>query len=73
MTTPSYAELVTAPGAKTPFATITPQRVDAVFEGFSYGVTAAMGVFSKPGDGAAFRLMPEKGVLELALDRATAE
>ena len=64
-----FLDLTTATAAaKLPFSSITPQRVNAVFEKMNYQVTAATGSFSQPG-GTVFRLTPAKNkiVLDMGL------
>ncbi|TDX02109.1 hypothetical protein [Dinghuibacter silviterrae] len=61
-TAPWFAELAASPKAALPFTSVTPNRVTASFEGFSYGVSATRGKFS---EGSVLRMTPENGVLEL--------
>ncbi|MEC5145347.1 DUF5107 domain-containing protein [Chitinophaga sp. 180180018-2] len=59
-----YLDLEVAPGAQLPFTKISPEGLECSFEAFNYKVSAAKGRFSKPSNGAVFRLQPEKnGVL----------
>jgi hypothetical protein len=62
-----YLDLEVAPGAQPPFTKISPEELKCSFEGFNYKVSAAKGRFSKPSNGAVFRLQPEKNGILLRL------
>jgi hypothetical protein len=62
-----YLDLETAPGARLPFTNISARQADGNFETFDYHVSAGKGSFSKPSNGAIFRLQPEKNEIRLNL------
>jgi hypothetical protein len=62
-----YLDLETAPGTTLPFTNISPRRLSGSFETFNYHVSAGKGSFSKPSNGAVFRLQPEKHEIRLNL------
>ncbi len=53
-----FFDMETAAGAATPFKNITAKQLQCRFEKTNYTLKAAMGSFSKPGNGAAWRLKP---------------
>ncbi len=61
-------DLSTAKDAKLPFKKIGPKRIESVFEGMNFGVTAAPGIFSKPSDNVVFRATPVNNMITLNLD-----
>ena len=61
-----WLELTMAEGAQLPFETIHTQKVDCGFEGMKYKVRAEKGTFSKPEDGAVFRLQAVNNMIALA-------
>jgi hypothetical protein len=62
-----YLDLETAPGARLPFTNISARQVDGNVETFNYHVSARKGRFSKPSNGAVFRLQPENNEIRLNL------
>jgi len=62
-----YLDLEVAPGAKLPFTKIASKQLECSFETLNYKVAAAKGSFSKPTNGAVFRLQPEKNTILLNL------
>jgi len=62
-----YLDLEVAAGAKLPFTKIVSKQLDCSFESLNYKVSAAKGSFSKPSNGAVFRLHPEKNGILLNL------
>lgn len=62
-----YFDLNVAPGAKTPFNSISQEKLACSFENFNYQVTALSGRFSKPGNGAVFRLSPKRNTVSLSM------
>lgn len=60
-----YLDLTTADGAALPFDTITPHRIDCHFEGLHYSVGAEKGIFSRPANGAVWRIGPEGNTISL--------
>lgn len=62
-----YLDLETAAGARLPFTNISTRQVDSNSDAFSYHVSTAKGSFSKPSNGAVFRLQPEKNEILLNL------
>jgi len=62
-----YLDLETAPGASLPFTNISARQIDGSFEKFNYHVSAGKGGFSKPTNGAVFRLQPEENEIRLNL------
>ncbi|SDH35611.1 hypothetical protein [Chitinophaga filiformis] len=65
-----YLDLETAPGASLPFTSISARQIDGSFEKFNYHVSAGKGSFSRPTNGAVFRLQPEKNEIRLNLASA---
>ncbi|NLR78436.1 hypothetical protein [Chitinophaga eiseniae] len=66
-----FLDLETAPGARLPFTNISPRQVDGNFEGVNYLLSVSKGSFSKPTNGAAFRLQPEKNEIQMNLSAMT--
>ena len=62
-----FVELTASGKAALPFTGISAHRVGGAFEGLSYQVSAERGTFSKPGDGAVWRVTPGGGVVVLDL------
>ena len=62
-----FLDLTTANGADLPFRKISSSIIDCEFEGMIYAVTALIGSFSKPDDGVAFRITPQKNTIKLNL------
>lgn len=62
-----YLDLETAPGATLPFTNISARQLNGSFEKFNYHMSADKGSFSKPSNGAVFRLQPEKNEIRLDL------
>ncbi len=62
-----FLDLNTATLAKLPFKTIGLAKIDCNFEGMDYGLNATKGTFSKPSNGAVFRLKPSGGLVSLNL------
>ncbi|MEO8853805.1 MAG: hypothetical protein ABI359_08500 [Ginsengibacter sp.] len=54
-----FLDLDTANGVKLPFTSVNSNKVNAVFEGLNYYVTAKQGSFSKPANGVVFRISPK--------------
>lgn len=62
-----YFDLEVAPSAKTPFMGVSSKKLVCNFERFDYNLTALSGRFSKPDNGAVFRLSPESNGLVLSM------
>lgn len=62
-----YLDLATAPSARLPFDKVDTKQIDCSFEGMKYTLQASNGVFSKPANGASFRLQPQMNVITLDL------
>lgn len=62
-----YFDLSTAAGAGLPFGQIKAKEVDCKFDGMTYKFLATKGLFSKPANGAIFRLKPQMNVITLNL------
>jgi len=62
-----YFDLTTADQAKLPFNQIVPEQLNCNFDGMNYQVQAVKGSFSKPANGAVFRLKPQMNVISLNL------
>ncbi|WP_432708327.1 hypothetical protein [Pedobacter sp.] len=62
-----FMDLTTASVAKLPFTSIVPSGINCTFEGTNYRLVANRGTFSKPTNGAAFRLQPSNGSISLNL------
>ncbi len=62
-----FLDLTTSEKATLPFQKLIPSRIDCQFERMNYSITATKGFFSKPGNGAVFRITPEKNILILNL------
>ncbi|HEY0272020.1 MAG TPA: hypothetical protein VGC22_02495 [Chitinophaga sp.] len=60
-----YWDLDVAPGATLPFTNTAPDKLDGRFEQFDYSVRVKGGAFSKPADGAVFRLQPTAAAMDL--------
>ncbi|MES2419277.1 MAG: hypothetical protein V4541_13900 [Bacteroidota bacterium] len=63
-----FLDLNTAEIAKLPFNLVGSSKIDCTFEGMNYSLNASKGTFSKPANGAVFRLNPsgESIILNLA-------
>jgi hypothetical protein len=64
-----FLDLTASKNAELPFEEISPDQVRCRFAGLSYAVASGPGRFSRPGQGIAFRITPEKGVLTLQIAR----
>ncbi|WP_218162214.1 hypothetical protein [Chitinophaga sp. CF118] len=62
-----YLDLNTASDAKLPFNQIGLKQIDCSFDGMNYKLQAMKGSFSKPANGAVFRLIPQMNVISLNL------
>lgn len=62
-----YLDLTTADGTKLPFTSINTSSINCKFEGMDYTVKAVNGKFTKPADGAVFRVLPAGGSIVLNL------
>jgi len=62
-----YLDLTTADGMKLPFIGINNNSINCKFEGMNYAVKAVKGKFSKPADGAVFRISPSDDSIVLNL------
>jgi hypothetical protein len=61
-----FLDLSVADNSTLPFTSVTPRRVDCLFDSTRYAVSAATGSFSKPGSGQVLRISPVGNVLTLA-------
>jgi hypothetical protein len=62
-----FLDMTTADKVSLPFKKISISRIDCQFEGMDYYITTSKGSFSKPTDGAVFRITPKESVLLLNL------
>jgi hypothetical protein len=62
-----WLDLATAEDAKLPFGSVSPQRVDCLFEGMKYSVRMGKGKFSQPGDGVVLRMSQEANTISIDL------
>lgn len=62
-----YLDLNAADQAKLPFHKIEAKQVDCKFENMNYKLLAMKGSFSKPANGAIFRLKPQMNTISLNL------
>ncbi|MEP6610771.1 MAG: hypothetical protein ABJA76_02755 [Mucilaginibacter sp.] len=62
-----YLDLTTADNMKLPFTSINNSSINCKFEGMNYFVKAVQGKFTKPADGAVFRLSPSGNTIVLNL------
>jgi hypothetical protein len=62
-----FLDLTTAPKAILPFKKINAKKIDCVFEGMRYSVTAVKGNFVQPNDSVVVRMMAEKGMVVLRM------
>lgn len=62
-----FLDLTTAPKAILPFKKITAKKIDCVFEGMPYNVTAIKGNFVQPNDSTVMRVISDKGTIVLLL------
>ena len=62
-----FLDLTTSGNTILPFQKITSSRLDCQFEGMTYSVTAAKGIFSTPNDEVIFRIIPQNNALQLNL------
>jgi hypothetical protein len=62
-----YLDLTTADGIKLPVTGINNNNINCKFEGINYAVKAVNGKFSKPADGAVFRISPSGDSIVLNL------
>jgi hypothetical protein len=60
-----FLDLTTADNVKLPFTNITPNQVSCEFKGMKYLISAPVGSFSKPENGAVFRISPKLNALNL--------
>jgi hypothetical protein len=60
-----FFDLNTAEGAKLPFEAVNPNSIDCYAEGMKYVMKAAKGSFSKPANGAIFRISPQANTITL--------
>ncbi|MDP9081076.1 MAG: hypothetical protein M3O71_26970 [Bacteroidota bacterium] len=60
-----FLDLNTSKEAKLPFVGVKSKQVDCSFEGMKYNFAAMRGTFSKPADGAVWRLKPQKNTIML--------
>ena len=70
-TGPWHLELDTASGASLPFVSIAPSEIKATLFGMDYGISIRKGSVTdirNDAPGKVFRLVPEKGKLEIAID-----
>ena len=70
-TGPWHLELDTASGASLPFVTIAPSEIKATSFNMDYGISIRKGSVTdirNDAPGRVFRLVPEKGKLEIAID-----
>ena len=65
-----FLDLTTADNIKLPFVSVRPQEIACRFEGMNYSILAVNGFFSKPDDGAVFRIAPAKNLIKLNLGEA---
>ena len=62
-----FFDMNTANDAKLPFDAVNPNSIDCSFEGLKYSVKTAKGTFSKPANGALFRITPQSNSITLKL------
>ncbi len=62
-----YLDLTTADGIKLPFTSVNNNSINSKFEGMNYVVKAVRGRFTKPADGAVFRISPSGNSIVLNL------
>ena len=62
-----YLDLTTADNIKLPFTSVNNNSINCKFEGMNYAVKAVQGKFSKPADGAVFRVSPAGNSIVLNL------
>lgn len=60
-------DMTAADNASLPYKKISADRMDCRFEGMDYQVKTESGSFSKPGNGAVFRITPEENTIVLNL------
>jgi hypothetical protein len=63
-----YLDLTTAGNTKLPFVNVKPGKVECLFEGISYSVSAPKGSFTEPGENKVFRIRPDNDLLILKFD-----
>jgi hypothetical protein len=63
-----FFDLTTAEKVSLPFNDVQPTGIDCSFEGMKYQVKADKGSFTKPANGAVFRIMPQSNRITLKLD-----
>ncbi len=62
-----YFDLNTTADAKLPFENIGANKINCKFEDINYSLKAMKGSFSKPDNGAVFRLKPQQNTITLNL------
>ncbi|TCO28853.1 hypothetical protein EV200_102270 [Pedobacter psychrotolerans] len=62
-----YLDLNAVPGSKLPFKEINKGSITCHFEGMDYSLLVNKGAFSKPSNGAVFRVMPQGNLISLNL------
>ncbi|MDN3581202.1 hypothetical protein [Mucilaginibacter flavus] len=62
-----YLDMTTADAVKLPFTKVGTDGIECSFEGLNYTVSALAGSFSKPDNGAVFRVIPKDNGLVLNL------
>lgn len=60
-----FLDLSTTKDAKLPFQAIGSKQINCRFEGMEYNVAAMQGSFSKPANGAVWRIKPQANVIAL--------
>lgn len=62
-----FFDLTTADKAVLPFQSVNAAGIDCSFEGMAYRVKATRGAFTKPANGAVFRIKPQSNTITLLL------